>query len=98
MHIEVIQTDNHPSGAGGRPLVAPAIAAAVAELTGVLRHTPFLPGAGQEGARSEPSALAVGGKGRALERGDWVKGLLERGNISPLTSIIPPQAGRWVMA
>ena len=44
MHIEVIQTDNHPSGAGGRPLVAPAIAAAVAELTGVrLRHTPFLP-------------------------------------------------------
>ena len=67
MHIEVIQTDNHPSGAGGRPLVAPAIAAAVAELTGVLRHTPFLP--------ERVKALAVGGKGRALERGDWVKGL-----------------------
>ena len=60
MHIEVIQTDNHPSGAGGRPLVAPAIAAAVAELTGVLRHTPFLP----ERVK------------KALERGDWVlKGL-----------------------
>ena len=46
MHIEVIQTDNHPTGAGqmATPLVAPAIAGAVAELTGVrLRHTPFLP-------------------------------------------------------
>ena len=46
MHIEVIQTDNHPTGAGqmATPLVAPAIAAAVAELTGVrLRHTPFTP-------------------------------------------------------
>jgi isoquinoline 1-oxidoreductase beta subunit len=45
MHIEVIQTDNHPTGAGqmATPLVAPAIANAVAELTGVrLRHTPFL--------------------------------------------------------
>ena len=46
MHIEVIQTDNHPTGAGqmATPLVAPAIANAVAERTGVrLRHTPFLP-------------------------------------------------------
>lgn len=46
MHIEVIQTDNHPTGAGqmATPLVAPAIASALAELTGVrLRHTPFLP-------------------------------------------------------
>ena len=46
MHIEVIQTDNHPTGAGqmATPLVAPAIAGAVAELTGVrLRHTPFTP-------------------------------------------------------
>jgi isoquinoline 1-oxidoreductase beta subunit len=46
MHIEVIQTDNHPTGAGqmATPLVAPAIAGAVAELTGVrLRHTPFMP-------------------------------------------------------
>jgi isoquinoline 1-oxidoreductase beta subunit len=46
MHIEVIQTDNHPTGAGqmATPLVAPAIASAVAELTSVrLRHTPFLP-------------------------------------------------------
>ena len=35
MHIEVIQTDNHPTGAGqmATPLVAPAIAGAVAELT-----------------------------------------------------------------
>ena len=46
MHIEVIATDNHPTGAGqmASPLVAPAIASAVAELTGVrLRHTPFTP-------------------------------------------------------
>jgi isoquinoline 1-oxidoreductase subunit beta len=46
MHIEVIVTDNHPTGAGqmATPLVAPAIASAVAELTGVrLRHTPFTP-------------------------------------------------------
>jgi isoquinoline 1-oxidoreductase subunit beta len=46
MHVEVIQTDNHPTGAGqmATPLVAPAISAAVAQLTGVrLRHTPFTP-------------------------------------------------------
>jgi isoquinoline 1-oxidoreductase beta subunit len=46
MHIEVIATDNHPTGVGqmATPLVAPAIAGAVAELTGVrLRHTPFTP-------------------------------------------------------
>ena len=46
MHIEVIATDNHPTGAGqmATPLVAPAIASAIAELTGVrLRHTPFTP-------------------------------------------------------
>ena len=46
MHIEVIQTDNHPTGAGqmATPLVAPAIASAVMQLTGVrLRHTPFTP-------------------------------------------------------
>jgi isoquinoline 1-oxidoreductase beta subunit len=46
MHIEVIATDNHPTGAGqmATPLVAPAIAGAVAQLTGVrLRHTPFTP-------------------------------------------------------
>src|SRR5215475_5337558 len=44
MHVEVIQTDNHPTGAGqmATPLVAPAISAAVAQLTGRrLRHTPF---------------------------------------------------------
>jgi isoquinoline 1-oxidoreductase beta subunit len=46
MHIEVIATDNHPTGAGqmATPLVAPAIASAFAELTGKrLRHTPFTP-------------------------------------------------------
>jgi isoquinoline 1-oxidoreductase subunit beta len=46
MHIEVVATDNHPTGAGqmATPLVAPAIASAVAELAGVrLRHTPFTP-------------------------------------------------------
>jgi isoquinoline 1-oxidoreductase beta subunit len=46
MHIEVIQTDNHPTGVGqmATPLVAPAIASAVAQLTGVrLRHSPFTP-------------------------------------------------------
>jgi isoquinoline 1-oxidoreductase subunit beta len=46
MHIEIISTDNHPTGAGqmATPLVAPAIAGAIAQLTGVrLRHTPFTP-------------------------------------------------------
>ena len=46
IHVEVIQTDNHPTGAGqmATPLVAPAIASAFAELTGKrLRHTPFTP-------------------------------------------------------
>jgi isoquinoline 1-oxidoreductase subunit beta len=46
MHIEIIATDNHPTGAGqmATPLVAPAIAGAIAQLTGVrLRHTPFTP-------------------------------------------------------
>ena len=46
MHIELIQTDNHPTGAGqmATPLVAPAISNAMSQLTGVrLRHTPFLP-------------------------------------------------------
>jgi isoquinoline 1-oxidoreductase beta subunit len=46
MHVEVIATDNHPTGAGqmATPLVAPAIASAVAALAGVrLRHTPFTP-------------------------------------------------------
>jgi isoquinoline 1-oxidoreductase subunit beta len=46
MHIDVIVTDNHPTGAGqmATPLVTPVIASAVAELTGRrLRHTPFTP-------------------------------------------------------
>jgi isoquinoline 1-oxidoreductase beta subunit len=46
MHIEVIQTNNHPTGVGqmATPLIAPAISNAVAQLAGVrLRHTPFTP-------------------------------------------------------
>ena len=46
MHIEVIATDNHPTGVGqmATPLVAPAISGAIAQLTGArLRHTPFTP-------------------------------------------------------
>lgn len=46
MHVEVMQTDNHPTGAGqmSTPLVAPGISNAVAQLTGVrLRHSPFTP-------------------------------------------------------
>jgi isoquinoline 1-oxidoreductase subunit beta len=44
MIIEVVATDNHPTGVGqmATPLVAPAIANAVAQLTGVrLRETPM---------------------------------------------------------
>jgi len=46
MHIEIIATDNHPTGAGqmATPLVAPAIANAFAALTGKrLRETPMTP-------------------------------------------------------
>jgi len=46
MHIEVIATDNHPTGVGqmATPLIAPAISSAVMQLTGArLRHTPFTP-------------------------------------------------------
>jgi len=46
MHVDVIQTDNHPTGAGqmATPLVAPAISNAVMQLAGIrLRHTPFTP-------------------------------------------------------
>jgi isoquinoline 1-oxidoreductase beta subunit len=46
MFIELVATDNHPTGVGqmATPLVAPAIANAVAELTGVrLRETPMSP-------------------------------------------------------
>src|SRR5215471_17242422 len=44
MHIELVPTNNHPTGVGqmATPLVAPAIANAVAALTGVrLRETPM---------------------------------------------------------
>src|SRR3954447_241299 len=46
MHVELIRTDNHPTGAGqmATPLIAPTISSALVELTGVrLRHTPFTP-------------------------------------------------------
>ena len=46
IHVEVIATDNHPTGAGqmGTPLVAPAVNNAFAALTGKrLRETPMTP-------------------------------------------------------
>lgn len=46
MHIDLIQTDNHPTGAGqmATPLIAPTVSNAIMELTGVrLRHSPFTP-------------------------------------------------------
>jgi isoquinoline 1-oxidoreductase beta subunit len=46
MHIKLMPTDNHPTGAGqmATPLVAPAIANAVYRLTGVrVRENPMLP-------------------------------------------------------
>ena len=46
MHIEILATDNHPTGAGqmATPLVAPAINNAFAALTGKrLRETPMTP-------------------------------------------------------
>jgi isoquinoline 1-oxidoreductase subunit beta len=46
IQVELIVTDNHPTGAGqiATPLVAPAIGNAVAALTGVrLRHAPMTP-------------------------------------------------------
>jgi isoquinoline 1-oxidoreductase beta subunit len=46
LHIDVLATDNQPTGAGqmATPLVAPAIANAVAQLSGRrLRHTPMTP-------------------------------------------------------
>ena len=46
MHIEVIPTDNAPTGVGqmATPLIAPAVGNAIARLANVrLRHTPFTP-------------------------------------------------------
>jgi isoquinoline 1-oxidoreductase beta subunit len=54
IHIELIATDNHPTGVGqmATPLVAPAIANAVAALTGVrIRQTPMLPALVQQALR-----------------------------------------------
>jgi CO/xanthine dehydrogenase Mo-binding subunit len=44
MHVEVIQTDNPPTGVGqmAKPLITPAVSNALMALTGVrLRHAPF---------------------------------------------------------
>jgi isoquinoline 1-oxidoreductase subunit beta len=44
MHVEVIQTDNHPTGIGqmATPLITPAVSNAFMALTDVrLRHAPF---------------------------------------------------------
>jgi isoquinoline 1-oxidoreductase beta subunit len=44
MHVEVIATDNHPTGVGqmATPLITPAVSNALMQLTGVrLRHAPF---------------------------------------------------------
>jgi isoquinoline 1-oxidoreductase beta subunit len=44
MHVEVIQTDNHPTGVGqmATPLMTPAVCNAIMALAGVrLRHAPF---------------------------------------------------------
>src|SRR5262249_28872384 len=44
MFVEVIQTDNHPTGVGqmATPLITPAVSNAMVVLTGVrLRHAPF---------------------------------------------------------
>jgi len=47
IHIELIATNAHPTGVGqmATPLVAPAVASAIAQLTGGvrLRHSPFTP-------------------------------------------------------
>jgi isoquinoline 1-oxidoreductase beta subunit len=46
IHVEVIVTDNHPTGVGqmATPLVGPALSNAVAALTGArVRHSPLLP-------------------------------------------------------
>jgi isoquinoline 1-oxidoreductase subunit beta len=45
MHVEVIQTDNHPTGVGqmATPLITPAVSNAVMALIGKrLRHAPFI--------------------------------------------------------
>ena len=46
MHIDLIVTDNHPTGVGqmGTPMIGPAIANAMYRLTGVrLRESPMTP-------------------------------------------------------
>jgi isoquinoline 1-oxidoreductase beta subunit len=46
IHVELIPTDNHPTGVGqmATPLVGPAIANAIGQLTGVrLHYTPMTP-------------------------------------------------------
>jgi isoquinoline 1-oxidoreductase beta subunit len=61
MHIKLIPTDNHPTGAGqmATPLVAPAIANAVYRLTGVrVRENPMLPERVRQAMLDAPTRLA----------------------------------------
>jgi isoquinoline 1-oxidoreductase beta subunit len=61
MHIKLMATDNHPTGAGqmATPLVAPAIANAVFQLTGVrLRRTPMAPAVVKQALLERESKLA----------------------------------------
>jgi isoquinoline 1-oxidoreductase beta subunit len=51
IHVEVIRTDNPPTGVGqmAAPLGAPAVGNAIARLTGMrLRHPPFTGGPGKK--------------------------------------------------
>jgi isoquinoline 1-oxidoreductase beta subunit len=46
MHVEVVRTDNHPTGVGqmATPVITPAVCNAIMALTGVrMRHAPFTP-------------------------------------------------------
>ena len=61
MHIKLMPTDNHPTGAGqmATPLVAPAIANAVYRLTGVrIRENPMLPERVKQAMLDAPTRLA----------------------------------------
>jgi isoquinoline 1-oxidoreductase beta subunit len=61
IHIKLIKTDNHPTGAGqmATPLVAPAIANAVFQLTGArIRRTPMVPAQVKQALLAAESKLA----------------------------------------
>jgi len=61
LHIKLMATDNHPTGAGqmATPLVAPAIANAVYQVTGVrIRRIPMLPAYVQQALLESQSRVA----------------------------------------